>query len=181
MQALVRASLTSGTLYTIGDLLNQGFVEPRVSGSDRSQFRDVDWLRTGKFALTGALLHGPFFLYGFTMLDRLCGQARSLGAVFKKSVAGQVLLFPPYVLSFLSMTALLDGQSPWDRIQSRFVPIMVNGSIVWPIANVINFRYLPSQWRIAYINIVGIGWNTYLSFNTRQHTKRAIQIPSDLR
>ncbi|KAJ3187010.1 hypothetical protein HDU85_007048 [Gaertneriomyces sp. JEL0708] len=167
---LARASATSGALYVLGDLLNQVVVEPRTNppnGLSQTQSTNVDWVRALKFGFTGALLHGPYFLYGFRMLDRVCGPSRSLSTVLKKSALGQVVLFPPYVVAFLSLTAVLDGETPWTRLKSRFMPILVNGSIFWPAANFVNFRFVPSHWRIAYVNVVGIGWNTYLSFTTR--------------
>lgn len=33
-----------------------------------------------------------------------------------------------------------------------------------PLAHLINFRYVPSDWRILFNNVIAIGWTTYLSF-----------------
>ena len=33
-----------------------------------------------------------------------------------------------------------------------------------PLAHLINFKYVPSDWRILFNNVVAIGWTTYLSF-----------------
>lgn len=34
---------------------------------------------------------------------------------------------------------------------------------VWPIANLINFAFVPANLRVLFMNIVGIGWNIFLS------------------
>lgn len=34
---------------------------------------------------------------------------------------------------------------------------------MWPLAHLINFRFVPSSQRILYINTVQVGYNTFLS------------------
>lgn len=37
-------------------------------------------------------------------------------------------------------------------IQSKLVPMMIANYAVWPIAHLINFKFVPAQQRILYIN-----------------------------
>ena len=37
-------------------------------------------------------------------------------------------------------------------IQAKLVPMMIANYAVWPIAHIINFKFVPSQQRILYIN-----------------------------
>lgn len=64
MRPILRAALTSGSLYILGDVVNQKLLLKR----DR-----LDWGQTGRFGLVGFTLHGPYFLGGFKVLDRLYG------------------------------------------------------------------------------------------------------------
>lgn len=34
---------------------------------------------------------------------------------------------------------------------------------VWPLANLINFAFVPANLRVLFMNLVGIGWNIFLS------------------
>jgi protein Mpv17 len=158
MHPLLRASLTSGALYSIGDITTQTISLEKGS--------ELDLKRVAKFALTGSLLHGPYFLYGFRALDSKFPGA-SLKKALTKALLGQVFLFPPFVSLLLTFTYLLEG-SNFDKqeFKDKFININLNGLLVWPIANIINFRYIPSQYRVLYVNLIGLGWNTYLSFAT---------------
>lgn len=161
---LIRASLTSGSLYVVGDLINQNWVSAGNYPVWNSQ-------QTMRFGLTGALLHGPYFLLGFRQLDRIFPN-KTVGHALAKTAMGQIFIFPPFVALFLSFTALLERQSSSDYLSSRFWAINRSGILVWPAANFINFRFVPSHLRIAYINLIGIGWNTYLSWASQQIVKR---------
>ncbi|KAJ3165715.1 hypothetical protein HDU88_003908 [Geranomyces variabilis] len=161
MHPALKASLTSGVLFTAGDILSQKLV-PSLASHDPQGF--VDWERTAKFGLCGAVLHGPYFLYGFRHVDRLIGTGKpSFANAIKKAAVSQVTLFPVFIASFLSLSALLDGASPTERVRLKFKEVFVNGALVWPLANVISFRFVPVALRIPYVNLVGLGWNTYLS------------------
>jgi len=58
----VRAGMTSASIMATGDVLCQKLQQ-------RSLVGPVDWRRTGRFAVVGATVHGPFFMYGFKWLD----------------------------------------------------------------------------------------------------------------
>ena len=34
---------------------------------------------------------------------------------------------------------------------------------LWPMANFINFYFVPPIWRVLYSNLVSVVWETYLS------------------
>ena len=34
---------------------------------------------------------------------------------------------------------------------------------LWPVANLLNFAFVPANLRVLFMNFVGLGWNIYLS------------------
>jgi protein Mpv17 len=146
---MLRAALTSCSLYAIGDAINQKVFKG-----------DVNLIQTLKFSIVGLTLHGPYFYRAFQLLDARYPQ-RTLTTAIRKALVGQVVIFPPYTALFLGYTSLLD-QKQFDPM--KLVDINLNGLLVWPAANILNFYLVPPAYRIAYINSIGIFWNTYLSY-----------------
>ena len=105
---------------------------------------------------------GPYFLYGFRLIDTKF-PGKTLKISITKALIGQVFLFPPFVTLLLTFTALLEGGSPIDYLKEKWITLNTSGALVWPAANIINFRFVPTQYRVLYVNMIGLGWNTYLS------------------
>ena len=41
---------------------------------------------------------------------------------------------------------------------------LVNGTLFWPAANIVNFMLVPPAGRVAYANAAGLLWNGWLSY-----------------
>lgn len=50
-----------------------------------------------------------------------------------------------------------------DKIKKDLVRGVTASWKVWPLVHVINFRFIPSQQRLLYINSIQIGYNVFLS------------------
>ena len=48
-------------------------------------------------------------------------------------------------------------------IQNKLLPMMLANFAVWPIAHLINFKFIPSQQRILYINCIQVRINFWHS------------------
>jgi hypothetical protein len=83
MHPALRAGLTSATIMAAGDVVCQKLQKRTLAGP-------VDWKRTGRFAVVGLCVHGPFFLYGFKWLDTVIKGERSIKTALTKTVLGQV-------------------------------------------------------------------------------------------
>jgi protein Mpv17 len=151
---MLRAALTSGILFSVGDCINQNFIRKQA----------FDFNQNFKFISTGFFLHGPFSFQGFKLLENIFGSSKSSRTVALKAITNHLVIFPPYLLLMLFTSALLDGKDPVKHIQRSFIPIFTNGFYFWPLVNMITFKFVPISLRIVWVNLVGIGWNSSLSF-----------------
>lgn len=79
------------------------------------------------------------------------------------------------------MQGLLEGkglEGALKKAESSFLPTYIYGTYFWPIANAVNFKFVPCQpivWRLIYINLAGLAWNTFLRWiSAQKHSNRFI-------
>ena len=153
---MVVKALTSFTGFMIGDLLAQFFIEKK---------KEYDFYRTLRLASFGFFVHGTTSHWFYGMLDgRIPG--KGAGAVASKVFIDQVLWNPIFGVMFFSYMGLLEGSGVQGTITKikRDLMTQVTGSwTVWPLAHAINFRFVPTEQRVLYINTIQIFYNCFLS------------------
>lgn len=151
---VITKALTSTGGFIVGDTLAQ----MATGGSE-----EYDWKRTARFATYGFAVHGPTCHLFYRWLDAAVVGTGTRQVLTK--VATDQLLFTPIGISlFYGTLATLEGrpeETP-QIIREKLVKTMLFGYCVWPAAHVINFRYVPSDLRVLYINCVQMLWNTVL-------------------
>lgn len=83
-------------------------------------------------------------------------------AILVKVFLDRVVFTPLNMLALFAFTGLLEGLS-WQRIlytiSRRMLPLWLLSNVLWPAAHVINFRYVPSEQRVLFVNAVSLLWN----------------------
>ncbi|GAA5961384.1 hypothetical protein JCM21900_006688 [Sporobolomyces salmonicolor] len=93
----------------------------------------------------------------------------SVAALVKRVAADQLGMAPVSLVIFLvsmSMLEGLDGEEMREKIRQNYLPILLVNWQVWPILQLINFRYVPLKYRVPFGSICGIAWTAFLSFRT---------------
>jgi hypothetical protein len=57
----------------------------------------------------------------------------------------------------------------WTNVKNKFVQIYVADCAVWPLAQMFNFTFVPAHLQPIFVNIMNIGWNTFLSYTSQGH------------
>lgn len=80
-------------------------------------------------------------------------------------------LFAPIFLSgffvFRSFIETLDMkgvEKGVEGVKSKIWETLLTNWKIWPTATMINFMFVPIQYRVLFANFVGLFWNIYLSY-----------------
>eukprot|EP01025_Chloroclados_australasicus_P069740 TRINITY_DN9887_c0_g1_i4.p4 TRINITY_DN9887_c0_g1~~TRINITY_DN9887_c0_g1_i4.p4 ORF type:complete len:205 (+),score=14.52 TRINITY_DN9887_c0_g1_i4:191-805(+) len=168
----VTSGLTSATIMGAGDVVCQS-VQREVAKGEKH-----DWFRTFKFFLVGLTFHGPYTFYCLKALDQQFGTALNFKNALRKAFVGHLTIHPTYVAGMYMYMGLLEGQDFQgcvDRVANGFVPTVAVGTMFWPIANLIIYRYVPFNYRLTYSNLFGLVWNTFLSWQASQVSQQQQQ------
>ncbi|KAH8100538.1 hypothetical protein BXZ70DRAFT_1008036 [Cristinia sonorae] len=167
-------ALTNGALNALGDVVaqtTQNVFQPHKPHEDRPQF---DFLRTARFFAFGFAM-GPligrwnFFLErNFPLRSVGANQSGkvSVKALSKRVAADQLIMAPIGLSLFLGSMGIMEGRDA-NHIKGKFrdlyIPLISANWQVWPLAQLINFRYMPLPYRVPFQSTCGVFWTLYLS------------------
>jgi protein Mpv17 len=161
---LATKACTSMVGFILGDLIAQHFGHPHAA---------IDVMRVARLAAYGLLIDGPFGSMWYDVLEQhvFPKEPLSTKAVLSKTALDQVVYATIMTGVYFAVIRLLEGhpEAIMSTLQSKFVPTLAANYMIWPLAHVVNFRFVPSEFRILYNNVVCIAWLTGLSFLT--HSK----------
>ncbi|KAK7100613.1 mpv17-like protein 2 [Littorina saxatilis] len=156
--------ISCGGLLCVGDGIIQNlerFHMKRLTGISK----EYNYERTGRMLVIGLVL-GPFNHHWYRLLDKLV-VGSGLKVVVKKIAADQAVAGPFFCSCFLIGMGLMEGKSPKEcgkEWSDKFLTIYMADWCVWPPAQFINFYFLPTRFRVLYVSMVTLCWNTFLSF-----------------
>ncbi|ORY02721.1 hypothetical protein K493DRAFT_79694 [Basidiobolus meristosporus CBS 931.73] len=182
--------VTNGALAVISDALAQqisktpnpappekdGFINTEAATSQN----EYNFARTARLSFYG-FATAPLFNAWYTFLDKRfpmpTGQTTTVGkyglknpavrALIKRVATDQILFAPFAIALFFVSISLLEGAS-MEGIKTKFekayVPGLLGNYQLWPLAQLVNFFYVPLSLRVPFSSTVGIFWNSYLSW-----------------
>ncbi|KAK1746020.1 Mpv17/PMP22 family protein [Skeletonema marinoi] len=148
-------ALTSLVGWLLGDLIAQVF----ISGGS------IDYMRLVTLCSFGFVFHGPSGHYFYYYLDEIIPGTDAVH-VCSKVVIDQLAWCPVFMSVFFLYLGLVNGDSfatIGNKIKNDLFNACLGSWKVWPIAHLINFKFIPNKWRIPYINAVQIAFNIFLS------------------
>ncbi|XP_047986287.1 mpv17-like protein 2 [Leguminivora glycinivorella] len=157
---LLTNSITSGVFMLIGDLAQQEFEYRCHYIKER-----YDWARSARMLIVGAFM-GPLHHWYYIYLDKVLPQA-DIRTVGKKIAADQLFASPATILLFFIGMGMLENKSiqeTKDEIVYKFKYTYVGDCLFWPPIQFINFYFLPTKYRVFYINGATMLFNVFLSY-----------------
>ncbi|PCH33428.1 hypothetical protein WOLCODRAFT_64036 [Wolfiporia cocos MD-104 SS10] len=175
-------AITNGALNALGDIVAQLTEKFVGRASCMSRRWEYDVPRTVRFFTFGVGM-GPligrwnFFLERYLPLrfqgSGPPGSGRvSIRALSKRVAADQLIMAPIGLALFIGSMGVMEGRDgPHIRrkYSDMFAPALVTNWQVWPIAQLVNFRFMPLAYRVPFQSSCGVFWTLYLSIlNSRE-------------
>ncbi|KAL1417994.1 hypothetical protein MTO96_005981 [Rhipicephalus appendiculatus] len=160
--------MTTATVLLSGDLIAQKVLERQPN---------VDVVRAARFFVMGVAFAGPVVRMWHLTLERVVGSGVGVSSVARKVLIDQALFAPVFIASFLVVLGTLQRRS-WDDIEqslrANYLQILKTSYMIWPAAQLINFRFVPLSYRPPFAGCVAVVWSTYLAWkaNRTQDTQR---------
>lgn len=160
---LTTKACTSLVGFMLGDLLAQHMSHPGAT----------DILRVLRLGAYGLLIDGPVGALWYDLLEKVVDPEQPTGtrAVLIKTALDQLVYATIMTAVYFALIRTWEGhpETIIATLQAKFWPTLAANYAIWPLAHIINFKFVPSQFRILYNNVVCVAWLTYLSLAT--HTK----------
>ncbi|KAE8896680.1 hypothetical protein PF005_g23587 [Phytophthora fragariae] len=167
-------SVTSAVLFGLGDRIAQRVEKsraPKDQTSHREETEDDGALlsastaRTMRMMIWGSVLFAPIAHTWVNFVERTVGSHGKV-VVVKKMLLDMFVLAPGINTLFFTTKQMMEGKTLSDGLEfaaDRLPQTLKANYTIWPIANIVNYGYVPLQYRILFINCVNLVWTTVLS------------------
>jgi protein Mpv17 len=114
------------------------------------------------------VVFGPAATNWFGFLARRVKLPNRKAETLARVVVDQTVFAPVMIGVFLTSMATMEGASAQQRLEKTWWPALQTNWMIWPAVQVVNFGFLPLQYRVLFANVISIGWNCYLSWVNSQ-------------
>ncbi|KAB2619261.1 protein SYM1-like [Pyrus ussuriensis x Pyrus communis] len=174
--------ISSGLIWGFGDVTAQTITHSTAQESEQIQAQGEDeklkinWRRVGTTSLFGFGFVGPIGHLWYEGLDRyirsrLLLQPKSFRFVASKVAIDGFLFGPLDLLVFFTYMGFSAGKSfpqVKEDVKRDFLPAFVLEGGVWPIVQVVNFRFIPVRYQLLYVNFFCLLDSSFLSWLEQQ-------------
>ncbi|KAH7921957.1 hypothetical protein BV22DRAFT_1197795 [Leucogyrophana mollusca] len=172
-------ALTGGTLNALGDVVAQLSQNILVKEHDRRPgWNSARTLRFFCFGLGLSPLLGRWNLFlehRFPLRMRRAREKVSFAALSKRVAADQLFMAPLGLVIFVGSMGIMEGRGSGQirqKYADMYKPALLTNWQVWPLAQLINFRYMPLPYRIPFQSACGVFWTLYLSILNAKEDER---------
>jgi len=165
---LLANMLQTGFLFGTGDFLAQRLF-PDDGHHDKQRY---DWERSLRAIVYGGIIFAPLGHNWYIFLSKInVGRSKVANTIARVGV--DQLVFAPFIgipmyYTVMTMFEMKPLASIKEKIRKNWWPTLRNNWLVWPAFQMVNFYLVPLQYRLLVVNLLSIGWNTYLSFVLNQ-------------
>lgn len=112
-------------------------------------------------------LQGPVLRGWFLTLDKGFGPTQTVRDAAKKVFFDQCVFAPVLIAILLTMFGLSQGMDKTQarqNVKAEYFNLLTGFYKLWPVAQLINFYFVPLKFRVNYTNLVSLVWNSYVGY-----------------
>uniref|UniRef100_A0A5B7B9J1 Putative PXMP2/4 family protein 2 isoform X2 n=1 Tax=Davidia involucrata TaxID=16924 RepID=A0A5B7B9J1_DAVIN len=173
--------ISSGFLWGVGDIVAQSITHStaknhlQISQDAGEEFK-INWKRVAVTSMFGFGFVGPVGHFWYEGLDRFIRlrlqlQPKSVRFVATK-VAMDGLIFGPFDLfvffTYMGFSAGKNVAQVKKDLKRDFLPALVLEGGAWPVLQVANFRFVPVNYQLLYVNVFCLLDSAFLSWLEQQ-------------
>lgn len=158
-------SAVAALLFASGDIIAQ-WISPE----------EISVARVLRNAVYGGIIFGPIaarlypFLANRIHFPRIKGVPQTKFKDTCVRVAADQIVWAPFGIALYMTCMGLMQATPLaeikDGIRQGWWSTVTANWAVWPLVQMINFAFVPLQYRVIVVSIVGVFWNAYLSMKS---------------
>ncbi|KAI4347121.1 hypothetical protein L6164_007964 [Bauhinia variegata] len=172
--------ISSCVLWGVGDIAAQYITystkKKRLKVSDEDVKFMIDWRRVAVTSGFGFGFVGPVGHFWYEGLDQFIRQKVQLQPNSVRFVASKVamdsLIFGPvHLFVFFTYMGLSAGKTipqVKEDLKRDFLPALIFEGSVWPVVQVVNFRYVPVRYQLLFVNLFCLFDSAFLSWLEQQ-------------
>ena len=157
---ILTQAVTTGILFATGDTMAQQLVE-------KKGFKNHDLSRTGRMVFYGGCMFGPAAVKWFGFLQKkIVIPGKPNLQIVARVLTDQTVFASTNLFCFLSTMALLEGTDPRKKLESTYFNALSKNWMVWPVVQMINFKFVPLPHQVLFVNFVSLGKPRVRTYNT---------------
>ncbi|KAI3394632.1 hypothetical protein diail_2496 [Diaporthe ilicicola] len=154
---LLTQVVTTAVLFGTGDVVAQQAVE-------KKGLQKHDLARTGRMVLYGGSVFGPAATTWYKFLANNVNLKSANTTMLARVALDQCVFAPVFIGVFLSSMAAMEGNPVGEKLDKNYSTALTSNYMLWPAVQAVNFKFVPLEHRVLFVNVISIGWNCYLSY-----------------
>lgn len=155
--------ITSFITFGLGDLICQS-IESKYNKEIKA--KPYDFKRAFKQASFGVFITPYLHIQFNIIMPKLFPKPGYLNLckllLYDQTINASIFIF--CFFSYIDYFNNVNFRTSLSNTLLKFPPTLIANWKLWPAAQFINFTVVPAEYRVFFANIIGIVWNTYLSY-----------------
>lgn len=154
---------TSASAGALGSIVSQ------ILTMKGQPYSSINWKNVGAYALAGFLWVGPSVHHFHAWLERTFPKSAENSAI-KKLMTDRIFFCPTFLFVYIYMLSIFEGlgsEVAYEKLKLGFWPALLINWKAWTPLQYINVKYIPQQYRLPFMSIMGFLWTVYIALKTK--------------